>query len=108
METQINRLLLAFEQQMRRINRDKLNPLVKELSLDDLESMQEMVADARGKYLEAFLGIADAASGTLPNDTQIKILHQHRVRYEELLEGAKALEAALQRGYLDIAIGSNS
>ncbi len=108
MDTEIKRLLLAFEQQMRRINRNKLNPLVKELSLNDLESMQSMVADARGRYLEAFLGIAEESSGELPDDNKIKLLHQHRLRYEELLEGARALETALQRGYLDIEIGPGS
>lgn len=105
METEIKRLLLAFDQQMRNINRETLNPLVKELQLDDLEAMQHMVAKARGNYLQAFLEAAEASGGEVPDDNSIKRLHQHRVRYEELLEGAKALEAALQRGYLDIAIG---
>ena len=103
--TEISRLRLAFEQQMRHINRDTLNPMIKELSLADLEPVQRMVAEARGKYLKAVLEIASAADGHLPDDPQIKVLHQHRVRYDELMEAARALETAIQRGYLDIDDG---
>ncbi len=102
MTTETNRMLLAFEQQMRVINRDTLNPMIPSLSLSDLEPMQRMVAQARGLYLKTLLDIADQADGKLPDDQQIKSLHQRRLRYDELVAAAKALEAAIQRGYLDV------
>lgn len=103
MSTDISRLRLAFEQQMRQINRDTLNTMVEELDLADLQPVQRMVAEARGRYLKAVIDIAKASGGHLPEDPQIKTLHQHRVRYDELMEAAKSLETAIQRGYLDIA-----
>lgn len=108
MEAGINRLLMAFEQQMRGINRDILNRLIEELNLEQLLPMQHMVAEARGVYLKSFLEVAAVSAGSLPDDPTIKRLHQHRLRYEELLEGAQALEAAIQRGYLDIALNSGA
>jgi hypothetical protein len=38
----------------------------------------------------------------LPSTEQIKNLRYLRVTYDELVNGAKALEAAIQRGYLDV------
>ena len=102
MTTETSRMLLAFEQQMRVINRDTLNPMIPSLSISDLEPMQRMVAEARGQYLKALLDIANQAGGKLPDDQQIKSLHQRRRRYDELVAAAKALEAAIQRGYLDV------
>ena len=103
MSNEHSRLLLAFEQHMRTINRDILNPMIEELSLDDLEPMQRMVAEARGRYLKAFLEIAAEADGQLPDDARIKALHHHRLRYDELVAAAQALETAIQRGYLDVS-----
>ena len=109
MDTEISRLRLAFEQQMRTINRETLNPLIEELTLEDLEPMQQMVARARANYLRAFLDIAASTeTGKLPDDPQIKSLHQHRVRYDELVAAAQALETAIQRGYLDIHFDKDS
>jgi len=103
MSTEISRLRLAFEQQMRKINRDTLNPMIEELQLEDLAPIQRMVAEARGIYLKAALELACSSEGHLPDDPQIKALHQHRVRYDELVEAAQALETAIQRGYLDVS-----
>lgn len=108
MSTEISRLRLAFEQQMRTINRDTLNPMIEELTLEDLEPMLRMVAEARGNYLKAVLEIANTSGGHLPDDPQIKSLHQHRIRYDELVSAAQALETAIQRGYLDISFDHGS
>ncbi len=109
MDTEISRLRLAFEQHMREINRETLNPLIDELSLEDLEPMQHLVAQARGNYLTAFLEIAGSVEpGQMPDDTEIKKLHQHRVRYDELLAAAQALETAIQPGYLDVTFDKDS
>lgn len=103
MSNEHSKLLLAFEQHMRTVNRDIVNPMIKELSLQDLEPMQRMVAEARGRYLKALLEIADRAGESLPDDTDIKALHHHRLRYDELVAAAQALETAIQRGYLDVS-----
>lgn len=102
MTSEANRMLLAFEQQMRQINREVLNPLIDSLSPADLEPMLRMVAKARGLYLQELLKVAGESGGELPDDQQIKVLHQRRLRYDELVAAAKALETAIQRGYLDV------
>lgn len=106
MTTENSRMLLAFEQQMRKINRETLNPLIDALSPADLEPMLRMVAKARALYLQELLRIANENGGELPNDQQIKTLHQRRLRYDELVAAARALETAIQRGYLDVTSGS--
>lgn len=106
MTTEASRMLLAFEQQMRNINREILNPLIESLSPADLEPMLRMVAKARALYLQELLKVAGESGGELPDDQQIKVLHQRRLRYDELVAAAKALETAIQRGYLDVTSGT--
>ncbi|RMG33255.1 MAG: hypothetical protein D6720_11805 [Gammaproteobacteria bacterium] len=106
MTTEASRMLLAFEQQMRTINREVLNPVIDSLSPAKLEPMLRMVAKARALYLQELLKLADGNGGELPDDQQIKVLHQRRLRYDELVEAAQALETAIQRGYLDVSTGT--
>ena len=96
------RLLLAFEQQLREINRETLNPMVEELTTEQLAPVIHMVAVARGNYLKTLIDTAKQTSGEMPSDSQIKELQKYRVRYDELVSAAKALETAIQRGYLDV------
>ena len=102
MTTDASRMMLAFEQQMRTINREVLNPVIDTLSIADLEPLLRMVAHARALYLKELMEVAEKAQGELPDDQQIKALHQRRLRYDELVAAAKALEVAIQRGYLDV------
>lgn len=102
MSKETNRLLLEFEQQLRKINRDTLNPMVEELTVDDLRPVIRMVAVARGAYLNELINIAKTTQGEMPADPQIATLQLYRKRYDALVAAAQALETAIQRGYLDV------
>lgn len=102
MNKHTNRLLMAFEQQLREINRQTLNPLMDELEVEDLEPIVRMVAQSRANYLTELLRLSKSTNGEHPDDNAIKSLHACRRRYEELNHAAQALETAIQRGYLDV------
>lgn len=105
MSNDSNRMLLEFEQQLRIVNREVLNPLVEEITVDDLCPVIRMVANARGAYLTELITIAKTTGGEMPADPQIKSLQQYRIRYDQLVAAAQALETAIQRGYLDVKPG---
>ena len=100
------RLLLAFEQRLRQINRETLNPLIEEMTLDQLDPLIRMVAQARGQYLQQLVALANSTDGGMPQDQQIKELQRTRIRFDELSSAAKALETAIDKGYLDVKLGS--
>ena len=104
MSQDVNRLLMALERSMREINREVINPEIPALTIDDLRPVLHLVAKARASYLKALLDLgarvddAQAAAGELDE------LARLRREYEELASAAKALETAIQRGYLDIRV----
>lgn len=101
-ELDVNRLLLQFEKAVREINRQEINPKIAELKLNDLNPVVKMVALARARYLKGLFDLATISDGELPMPEQIKKLKAMRETYEELVEGSKALEIAIERGYLDV------
>ena len=100
---QTNRLLMEMEHSIKVLNRDVLNPDIPELTMKGLEPTLRMVAKMRSTYLQAVLELAQASSDKNPSTKQIAELRNTRVCYEELANGAKALETAIKRGYLDVA-----
>lgn len=97
-----NRLLLTIEREMRAHNQVIINPEIPELTIENLEPMLKMVARSRAAYLKALFELSSEVDDGLPNGDQIDALHALRYSYNELLEGAQALEAAIERGYLDV------
>ena len=61
-----------------------------------------LVAPARARYLKALFDLGAGVQDGTPTDSQFAELKKLRVEYEELVTGAKALETALQRGYIDV------
>lgn len=104
MNSDTNRLLLEYEQLLKTINREVINPEINVISLEDLHPIAGLVARARANYLKRLYEIAQAHndSKTLPNEPEIKELKQLRSIFLELVEGSKSIETAIQRGYLDI------
>jgi hypothetical protein len=97
------RLLIELERVMREVNRDTINPLFEELSIDDLKPSMEMVAKARGKYLEEFKAISLVAKeGHELTPELVKNLRYSRLIYDELASASKAMDIAIERGYLDV------
>ncbi|MCW8932830.1 MAG: hypothetical protein OQL19_21645 [Gammaproteobacteria bacterium] len=101
-ELDINRLLLQFEKAVREINREEINPKIPELKLEGLNPVVQMVARARARYLKGLFDLSNVLDGELPAPEQIKKLKSLRETYEELVEASKALETAIERGYLDV------
>jgi hypothetical protein len=102
MSQETNRLLMELERSMRAVNREAINPQIQELTIDDLRPLLSLVAGARARYIKALFDLSAAATDGRPNEQQLTELARLRHEYEELTSGAKALEAAIQRGYLDV------
>ncbi len=97
-----NRLMLELEKVRREINRAVINPMIPELSLDDLKPMLTMVAHARAAYVSELLEIAKLSPDTAPSNDQVKQLRQCRETFDELVSAVNALETVIQRDYLDV------
>jgi len=103
MPVENKRLLIELERAMREVNRDTINPLLDELTRGDIVPIMEMVAKARGRYLQELFKLAKLSSeGQELNAECVKDLRFSRLIYSELLEGSKALDTAIERGYLDV------
>jgi len=97
-----NRLLLEIEKITRQHNRDVINPMIPELCINDLHPLKELLARARGNYIKELFDLAKVAGSGTPSIEQIDKLHKLRLTFEELLSAMQALEAAIERGYLDV------
>ena len=104
MEIDINRLMMEFELLLKESNREHINPQVKELSIDDLKPVADLVARARAIYLKQLYQLAQQYQGKdeLPSLQEMDELAALRKRFLELVEGSKSFETAIQRGYLDV------
>jgi hypothetical protein len=107
MNQDINRLLMELERNMRSINRELINPKIKELTVDDMRPVLCLVAHARARYLKALFDLGAGVQDGMPTDAQFDELRKLRIEYDELLNGAKALETAIQRGYIDVSDNAN-
>ena len=105
MNQDINRLLMELERSMRTINRKLINPEINDLTIDGLRPVLGMVASARARYLKALfdLGASENGADDRPTEAQFEELRKLRHEYDELVNGAKALETAIQRGYIDVS-----
>lgn len=97
-----NRLKLQLDKKIRELNREIINPEIPELKLSDLEPILKLVARTRKAYLKELFEVTRAAGEELPSRTQVKQLAEHRAAYEELMSASQALEAAIDRDYLDV------
>jgi hypothetical protein len=61
-----------------------------------------LVAHSRARYLKALFELGASVEDSRPTDSQFAELAKLRGEYDELVNGAKALEVAIQRGYLDV------
>ncbi len=95
-------MLMEFERAMRSINREIINPAIKELNIDSLRPLIELIAQARARYLKALFELGENVSQDGPDAQQLAELSRLRQAYEEMAHAARALETAIQRGYLDV------
>jgi hypothetical protein len=101
-ESKHKRLLIEINTKIRSLNREIINPAIPELKLADFGPVMGMVARSRALYLAKLFALAEEVGEGMPTSDQIKSLRTLRVIYEELVTAAKALETAVERGYLDV------
>lgn len=100
-EPRNRRLLLEFEYTLREINRAVINPEIKSLELADLRPIVEMVARARAAYVGELFALAAQTEGkAAPED--VSRLRERRAVFDELVAASGALEAMIDRGYVDV------
>lgn len=88
---------------MRSHNQVYINPEIPELTIEQLEPLLKLVAKSRANYLKALFDLStEVGEDGDPTQQQIEELRCYRTIYAELLEGAQALETAIERGYLDV------
>lgn len=96
------RLLLELHKTITDVNRSVINPQVEELKMEDLTPMIEMVAAARAGYLSEMIKLSHDLNGEAPSTEQLKHLRHMRLTFEELAHASQAIEAAIEKGYLDV------
>ncbi|MDX1451269.1 MAG: hypothetical protein R3183_01845 [Oleiphilaceae bacterium] len=103
-EKDINRLLMQFEHLLKQSNRERINPEIEELAIDDLKPLVDLVARSRATYLKALYELSKKYDGqaTLPTQEELEQLKVSRTRFLDLADGAKSIEICIQRGYLDL------
>ena len=99
--TEINRMMLEIDQAIKDINREVINPEIRELAMGDLVPVFNLVAKTRAAYLKELFDIAKM-SDEMPSKDQIERLGILRHSYDEMLASTKALLTAIERGYLDV------
>ncbi len=104
MNQDTNRLLMELERNMRAVNREIINPKSTELTVGGLRPVLRLVAHARARYLRALLDLGARVDDEAPSDEDFSILRQLRTQYEEVVNAARELETAIQRGYLDVDV----
>jgi hypothetical protein len=97
-----NRLLLEIDKSIRELNREVINPAIDKLMIDDLKPAMTLVARSRAEYLKELFDLASVVGDDLPSPDQITHLRKLRMTYDELVAAAKALNTAIERGYLDV------
>lgn len=102
MSIESNRLLMVWEKTLKEVNREIINPKFEVLKIDDLKPVIELVARSRAEFLEELFDIAEEFAKELPSEERIARLKQRRERFEELVAASRALEVAIERGYLDV------
>jgi len=99
------RLAVEIDRVMKIINKEAINPLIDELSIQDIEPIMQMVANARGAYLKELCELTKATTEKALVPKDVEKLRLKRLVYEELVAAHQALDVAIERGYLDVKIG---
>lgn len=99
--TEINRMMLEIDQTIKDINREVINPEIRELAMGDLVPVFNLIAKTRAAYLKELFDIAKI-SEEMPSKDQVERLGNLRKTYDEMLSASKALLTAIERGYLDV------
>lgn len=101
MDSRNKRLLMQLEQTRRDINRELINPEIREITTGEFRPIIEMVAKARADYVnELFTQAKKSSEGESVDPSRLREL---RIVFDELVTAANALETMIERGYVDVA-----
>ena len=92
MSQEINRMLLELERSMRSINREVINPEIKELTIDGLRPLIRLIAQARARYLRALFELGDKNSGQTPDARQLEELGTGRPHLRLCVDSRRCCE----------------
>ncbi|GAB6039639.1 hypothetical protein [Endothiovibrio diazotrophicus] len=96
------RMLMEVDRLRRLVNRAEINPRVRELRIEDIDPIVSCMARARAAYIEHLFEVANGIGDQDPKLEDVTRLRELGSIYEELLKATKALELAIERGYLDV------
>jgi hypothetical protein len=92
----------VLENAIREVNHEVISPVLGPLSVEDILPIAVTVSKLRMRYLrEAFDMVKHQSDGYLTQDEAAR-LRQYREVYEEALAAYRALEHAINRGYISI------
>lgn len=93
---------MVLEKTVKDVNREVINTQFEKLTIENIVPVINLAARARADYLKELFDVANEFSDTLPPAERVATLMDHRVRYEELVSASQALEAAIEKKYLDV------
>jgi len=98
---------IRLEDAIRAANREIIDPMLPEVDIDTVLPISVMVAKLRGRYLSEAFKLTEGLEAGFPSTAEIDKLKSYRVAYEESLAVFKALEHAIERGYVSVKIAKD-
>ena len=93
---------MEIGRKIKTLNKEIIDPMIPELTLEQLTPVIKIVAQIRGAYLKELFDISTTVGDGTPTQDQIQRLRGYRVAYEEFVAASQAMETAIERGYLEV------
>lgn len=102
-ELKNHRLKIQLEEAIRAVNLEVIGPMLPKISVESVLPLTVMTAKMRGRYLREAFALRDAkGEDGLVSSEEIAKLKEYRLAYEEAQAVIRALEHAIERGYVPI------
>ena len=98
-EMQVRRLMQQLEHQFVEINKRNISEIAGDIKEEDFTRLAQAISICRANYLKEVLQMANTDDGSLCGRLS-KQVRDHRLLYEEAMQGFAALRHALERGYV--------
>ena len=97
----VQRVLQQFEHEIVGVNQRHIGDITGEIGKADILKIGEAISICRARYLKAVLEMAKTDEADLGSRLTDEVKN-HRLLYEETMQGFAALRHALERGYVVI------
>jgi hypothetical protein len=101
LDMKVRRMSQQLEHQFVEINKRNINEIVGEIREQDFMKLAEAISVCRANYLKEVLQMANNKDGTLSARLSLQV-RDHRLLYEEAMQGFDALRHGLGRGYFHL------